>query len=67
LTGLQTRWCSIRCKVTNGNHKYQDYAAQQARGLVRKTLLIEEAGGSCRECGYDKNYAAMCFHHRHPE
>lgn len=28
-----------------------------------KRLLVEEAGGSCRVCGYDRCVAALHFHH----
>jgi hypothetical protein len=28
--------------------------------------LIEQAGGSCKRCGYNKNIAALEFHHIDP-
>jgi hypothetical protein len=31
-----------------------------------KRLLVEEAGGRCRICGYDRCPAAMQFHHVDP-
>ena len=31
-----------------------------------KRLLVEEAGGSCRLCGYDRSLAALQFHHLDP-
>lgn len=31
-----------------------------------KTILVEDAGGSCAICGYDRCAAAMHFHHRDP-
>ena len=31
-----------------------------------KSLLIEEFGGSCIQCGYNKNPAALEFHHLDP-
>jgi 5-methylcytosine-specific restriction endonuclease McrA len=31
-----------------------------------KAILVEEAGGSCRLCGYDKYVGALEFHHLDP-
>jgi transposase len=31
-----------------------------------KAKLVEEAGGSCRICGYDRSLAALEFHHLNP-
>ena len=31
-----------------------------------KLLLIEEGGGKCKKCGYNKCPAALEFHHRDP-
>ncbi|HEV2753748.1 MAG TPA: helix-turn-helix domain-containing protein [Solirubrobacteraceae bacterium] len=31
-----------------------------------KKILVEEAGGRCRLCGYDRCSAALQFHHRDP-
>jgi hypothetical protein len=59
LRGRQTRFCSPRCK----NRHHQSYAAQRRRGVDRKTALVREAGGRCSRCGYDKNLAALVFHH----
>jgi hypothetical protein len=32
-----------------------------------KAMLVEEAGGSCITCGYDRCLAALQFHHVDPE
>ncbi len=32
-----------------------------------KQILVQEAGGSCRLCGYDKSPAALEFHHVDPQ
>ena len=40
--------------------------AQQSRGLTRKIELTKIKGGKCIKCGYNRNYAAMTFHHRNP-
>lgn len=37
-----------------------------ARRRTTKRILVEEAGGSCRLCGYDRCLAALEFHHLDP-
>lgn len=32
-----------------------------------KRILVEEAGGECRLCGYDRSVAALQFHHLDPK
>jgi len=59
LRGKQRKFCSIACK----NKGLQSYEAQQRRGLARKLELVRLAGGRCSICGYDKNLAALTFHH----
>lgn len=39
---------------------------QKIRGLTRKLDAIEMKGGKCEVCGYDKNLAALEFHHLDP-
>jgi len=34
------------------------------RWIDRKLEAIRYKGGSCAKCGYNKNYAALQFHHR---
>ena len=41
-------------------------AAQVVRARRRKVLLVEELGGKCVRCDYDKSLAALSFHHRDP-
>jgi len=36
------------------------------RGIKRKIKLIELKGGKCSNCGYNRNLAALCFHHVNP-
>jgi len=59
LHGRQTKFCSISCK----NKDLQSYQAQQRRGLARKLQLLNTSGGRCAICGYNKNLAALVFHH----
>ena len=46
----------------NPNH----YKKQCERALKRKIELIAYKGGCCEKCGYDKNVAALDFHHLNP-
>lgn len=62
LTGQRRKFCSNSCK--NGYH--QTYSLQQERGTKRKIELINRRGGCCEECGYNKNLAALTFHHIDP-
>lgn len=61
-TGRQTRFCSPTCK----NQHHQSYDAQKSRGLSRKLELVTALGGTCAICGYNKNLAALTFHHTDP-
>jgi len=63
LTGKQSKYCSRLCKNTYNNINYQSYQVQQKRGRERKLQLIDLKGKCCELCGYDKNYAALDFHH----
>lgn len=42
------------------------YQTQTDRWIDRKKKAIELMGGKCCECGYNKNYAALEFHHLDP-
>ena len=42
------------------------YEKQKLRHVSRKIELIKMMGGKCCLCGYDKNYAALDFHHINP-
>jgi len=66
LTGKQSKYCSRKCKNTYNNVNFQSYQSQQKRGRERKLKLIEIKGKCCDLCGYNKNYAALEFHHRNP-
>jgi len=66
LKGRQTKFCSRVCKNSHNNVQYQSYVAQQRRGRERKLKLIALKGASCILCGYNKNHAALEFHHEIP-
>lgn len=44
-----------------------NYQNQKLRGLKRKYEIIEARGGKCEICGYNKNLAALDFHHKNPD
>ncbi|WHZ19879.1 MAG: hypothetical protein OJF55_002028 [Rhodanobacteraceae bacterium] len=66
LKGRQAKYCSRRCKNADTNHHHQSYRAQQARAVRRKVELLEMFGGKCEMCGYDRNFAALAWHHINP-
>lgn len=62
----QVKYCSVSCKSkghyqkkTNSNTTYSQFR----RYDLRKKELIYSMGGGCSVCGYNKNYAALDFHH----
>lgn len=63
LSGRQRRFCSRRCKNADTNHRHQSYEAQKSRGLRRKLALLASCGPRCSQCGYDRNLAALSWHH----
>ena len=66
LSGKQTKFCSNKCKQKHNNEIHQNYQSQKDKGLLRKIELIKSKGGECQQCGYNKNHAALCFHHLDP-
>lgn len=70
LTGNQTKYCSNNCKAKAHYNKHKSnpnsYHSQTLRGLKRKMLFIKELGAACEICGYNKNLAALEFHHKDP-
>lgn len=67
LKGKQQKFCSNKCKCKASNPKHQSSTAQRDRALRRKTKLILIMGGKCSVCGYNKNFAALSFHHINPK
>ncbi len=63
LTGKQTMYCSGQCK----NKSHQSYPSQKRRGVSRKLEIINKLGGKCSHCNYNKNLAALTFHHSDPK
>jgi hypothetical protein len=48
--------CNVKVSIERLEHKY----------VSRKSKAIELKGGCCEKCGYKKNFAALCFHHKDP-
>ena len=66
LSGRQSKYCSRQCKNDHNNNRYQTYLAQQRRGRRRKIALVNLKGAGCGNCGYNRNYSALEFHHKNP-
>jgi hypothetical protein len=70
LSGQKTKYCGNACKQKHHYHKVKKqtntYHSQTIRSLKRKLELVELKGGGCEVCGYEKNLAALHFHHRDP-
>lgn len=64
MTNKRRKFCSTKCK--NNYHQNNCYQKQQERARIRKEVFIVRAGGSCEICGYNKNTAALSFHHKNP-
>jgi len=44
-----------------------NYNKQKIRAIIRKIEMIEMKGGGCNNCGYNRNLAALEFHHINPK
>jgi hypothetical protein len=58
LVGKQTVFCENNCKVLFW---------QRTNGWKRKRKAIDQKGGSCTKCGYNRNLAGLIFHHLDPK
>lgn len=70
LTGRQTKYCSKECKCKDYYSKHKNTAYSQKKdyhGAILKYKLVPDRGGKCERCGYDKNLAALEFHHMDPQ
>lgn len=63
LINRQISFCSSRCKSRYNGSYCNNMTAQYNRGLQRKFTLLQLLGNRCSKCGYNKNIAALCFHH----
>lgn len=72
LEGRQLKYCSKECAQLFRNKDFggtrkpvsKEYLKnQEAKAILLRLELIEKLGGKCSKCGYDKNVAALHFHH----
>ena len=70
LTGHKQFFCNSRCK-SNYYYKNKTNASvlknskkQVEVGQAKRKELVLLSGGKCSICGYDKNIAALTFHHK---
>ena len=71
VTTKEASYCSNACnqrfnykrKKSEGINPYQ---VQKSRGLLKKIAIVNTKGGKCEHCGYNKNLAALEFHHMDP-
>ena len=54
LTGRQQKYCSIKCKSNDAVTRHR---------RERKIKAVEYMGNSCYDCGYNRSYDALQFHH----
>lgn len=66
LQGRQWDYCSKQCKGIKYSSNPNNYIIQQERAHERKKFLVDQKGGKCERCGYARNYASLCFHHKNP-
>jgi len=57
-------------KVSKSQFNFQNeknnYTKNKNRGIERKLFFIKQLGGKCSNCGYNRNYSALTFHHKNP-
>lgn len=46
--------------------KYDSCSAQKLKSIKRKLLIMAQRGNKCQHCFYNRNMAALCFHHVDP-
>lgn len=56
------KWCALV------KEQYHSGGADRIRNfkISRKKMFVDESGGACIECGYDKNLSCLVWHHRDP-
>ncbi|RYZ22285.1 MAG: HNH endonuclease [Chitinophagaceae bacterium] len=69
--GQKVKYCSNACKQKDHYNRVKQqtntYHSQTLRSLRRKLQLVAMFGGKCEVCSYDKNIAALHFHHINPD
>ena len=67
LKEYQKRWKDNRTPATKERLKLNLRIYARKLTKKRKRLLVDYKGGKCERCGYNKNLAALEFHHIDPK
>jgi transposase-like protein len=61
-------WAEFVLRKTDGYYRCARCRSEHVMRRRRrvKAILVEEAGGACRRCGYDRYVGALEFHHLDP-
>lgn len=67
----KTMYCCDACRQKYQYDKRKQngenpYLQQKERGINKKIKAVLSLGGKCTSCGYNKNLAALEFHHIDP-
>lgn len=67
----KTMYCCDACRQKYQYDKRKQngenpYLQQKERGINKKIKAVLSLGGKCTSCGYNKNLAALEFHHIYP-
>lgn len=77
--GKRRSYCRICWNADNRKRWAEKYKGKECKNRIKrnnieagiresnKKKLIDMFGGKCQSCGYNKNQAALEFHHRNPE
>jgi hypothetical protein len=61
-----SRLCFYKYRGRNIEYRKKVYKKQNQKAYEIKLKLISLLGGQCQVCGYKKNSASLCFHHKEP-
>jgi len=65
--------CDLLCKNCHMEEEHRIEASykhknnQRTKGARRKQLVVDQLGGGCSMCGYNKLLRCLSFHHRDPQ
>ena len=54
-----------RCAADPHYKRKQKLYMREKKNVIKRTL-VEEHGGACKKCGYNRCISALEFHHRDP-
>jgi len=59
----KTRFQKYCSDCSHISHNQNNMKLQRNRGITRKLAAVQSKGGCCEICGYNRNLAALVFHH----